>query len=136
VSRAPLLDTHAWIWWVDLNARLGRAALAQLANLPADDRPYLCDASLWEVATLVELGRLSFGLPLREWLDVAAHPRAVRIVGIMPAIATAVADLPSRFHRDPVDRIIVATCRSLNVPLLTHDRRITRTRLVRTGKPA
>jgi len=51
VSHAPLvLDTHAWVWWVDRDPRLGRATLAALDSLPADARPVLCDVSLWEAA--------------------------------------------------------------------------------------
>ena len=130
VIEAPVLDTHAWVWWVDQDPRLGRAAAAALDGLPFDRRPYLSDISLWEVATLVDRGRLSFNLPLSEWLAAAAHPRAVRVVSITPAIAAGVAALPARFHRDPADRIIVATCRTLKAPLLTRDRLIIRSRLI------
>ena len=102
-----------------------------LDNLPADARPWLSDISLWEVATLVERRRLSFSIPFDEWLDAAVHPRTVRLVSISPAIANAIATLPSSFHRDPADRTIVATCRALNLPIVTRDRRISGSRLVR-----
>lgn len=128
---APLLDTHAWIWWIDRDRRLGEATSAALDGLPADNRPYLSDISLWEVAMLVERGRLEFTIPLVDWLDAAAHPRSVRIVPMTPAIAAEVANLPDSFHRDPADRIIVATCRSMTLPLLTKDTLITRSKLVR-----
>ena len=128
---APVLDTHAWIWWVDHDRRLGRSVLDALDTLPTDARPHVCDVSLWEVAMLVERGRLSFSLSLAEWLEAAAHPRTVHLVPITPAIATEVAALPSTFHRDPADRVIVATCRVLQAPLLTTDRLITRSRLVK-----
>jgi PIN domain nuclease of toxin-antitoxin system len=131
MTPAPVLDTHAWIWWVDHDPRLGRAALDALDALPADARPYVCDISLWEAAMLVERGRLSFNVPLAEWLDAAAHPRSVRLLPITPAIASDVASLPATFHRDPADCIIVATCRVLQAPLLTKDRLITRSRLVK-----
>lgn len=98
--------------------------------MPVDARPYLSDISLWEVAMLVAVGRLSFTLPLQQWLEAAAHPRSVRVVPITPAIAAGVAGLPASFHRDPADRVIVATCRALQAPLLTNDRLITRSRLV------
>jgi PIN domain nuclease of toxin-antitoxin system len=128
---APLLDTHAWIWWIDQDRRLGSSTIAALDALPRDDRPFLCDISLWEVATLVERGRLSLDIPLAEWLEAAAHPRSVRIVPITAAIAAAIADLPDSFHRDPADRVIVATARVMSLPLLSRDSRITRSRLVK-----
>ena len=80
----PLLDTHAWIWWVDQDARLGARTIAVLDSLSRDQRPLLCDISLWEVAMLVERGRIELDLPLGEWLDAAAHPRSVQIVSITP----------------------------------------------------
>ena len=126
----PLLDTHAWIWWVDQDARLGAKTIAVLDSLSRDQRRLLCDISLWEVAMLVERGRLELDLPLGEWLDAAAHPRSVQIVSITPQIAAAVASLPDSFHRDPADRLIVATSRVLGLPVLSHDRLINRSRLV------
>lgn len=131
----PLLDTHAWIWWIDQDPRLGASTIAVLDALPRDQRPFLCDISLWEVAMLVERGRIELDLPLAEWLDAAAHPRSVQVVGITPQIATAAASLPDSFHRDPADRLIVATSRALGFPVLSHDRLINRSRLVRRWRP-
>lgn len=132
---APLLDTHAWVWWVERDERLDPRTLDALDGLPLDERPYLCDISLWEVALLVELRRLRFDISLEEWLAASSHPRSVRLVSITPAIAAGTATLPSTFHRDPADRIIVATSRVMGLPLLTRDRRILESRLVRRWKP-
>jgi len=132
---APVLDTHAWIWWIQADPRLDRKTIAALDALPADDRPAICDISLWEVAMLVALGRLVLDEPLESWLDAAAGPRTVRVLPVTPAIAAEVARLPPTFHRDPADRLIVATCRSLGYPLVTRDRAITNARLVRRWTP-
>ena len=131
----PILDTHAWVWWVQADPRLDRRTIDALDALPADDRPAVCDISLWEVAMLVALGRLTLGEPLESWLEAAADPRTVQVLPITPAIATAVAGLPETFHRDPADRLIVATCRALGHPLVTRDRALTRARLVRRWTP-
>jgi PIN domain nuclease of toxin-antitoxin system len=132
---SPLLDTHAWIWWIDQDRRLGAATIAALDRLPLEARPYLSGISLWEVAMLVERGRLRLDLPLSEWLEAAAHPRSVQIVPITAAIAADVAALPASFHRDPADRIIVATARVMKLPLLSRDVRITRSRLTTRWTP-
>lgn len=126
-----VLDTHAWIWWIERDRRLSRAALEALDRLAPDARPMLCGISLWEVAMLVERGRLTCSIPFKEWLESAAHPRTVRVLPITTEVAAEVAVLPASFHRDPADRIIVATCRVLKAPLLTRDRRITQSRLVK-----
>ena len=127
---APVLDTHAWVWWVDRDRRLAQSTVEYLDRLAFDERPWIADISLWEVAMLVERGRLSFDVSLADWLEAAAHRRSVRVVPVSPAIAAEVAALPPSFHRDPPDRLIVATCRTLNAPIVTSDRRILRARLV------
>lgn len=91
----------------------------------------LPDICLWEIATLVSLGRLQFRQPLEEWLRLAAAPPLVRVVPISAVIAAEVAALPDSFHRDPGDRLIVATARVLDRPLLTLDRRILASGLVK-----
>jgi PIN domain nuclease of toxin-antitoxin system len=133
----PLLDTHAWIWWIEGDRRLQRRVRDTLDRLPLHERPYLSDISLWEVAMLVERGRVVFSVSLSEWLSAAAHPRSVRIVPISADIAAQTAVLPATFQRDPADRLIVASCRLLGLPLLTRDARILRSRLVTrwTGQP-
>jgi PIN domain nuclease of toxin-antitoxin system len=132
---APLLDTHAWVAWTLGSSDLSATEIAALDSLPPDQRPYLSAISLWEVAMLVDLKRLSLDLPLSDWLAQATHPRAVRVIPITPGVAAGTALLPPTFHRDPADRIIVASCRELEAPLLTHDRLIVRSRLVPRWRP-
>jgi len=84
---------------------------------------------------LAERGRLELDVPLGEWLDAGAHPRSVQILTITPRIAAAVAALPDSFHRDPADRLIVATSRAMGIPVLSHDRLINRSRLVTRWRP-
>jgi PIN domain nuclease of toxin-antitoxin system len=127
---SPVLDTHAWVAWMIGSPDLPASTHNALQRLPLDTRPCLSAISLWEVAMLVDLGRLTLSMPLVEWLSLAAHPRTVKVVGITPGIAAATAALPPTFHRDPADRIIVATCLELDAPLLTHDKLIMRSRLV------
>jgi PIN domain nuclease of toxin-antitoxin system len=135
VSAAPVLDTHAWLWWLLRDDRLGGSSLEQLDAFAADDRPYIADISIWEVAMLVDRRRLVLTEPVREWLETATHPRTVRVAPISAAIAAETIAL-SRGLRDPADRIIVATSRVLDRPLLTHDRVILRSRLTRRWSPA
>jgi PIN domain nuclease of toxin-antitoxin system len=132
---APVLDTHAWLWWLRRDKRLGAEVIDALDALPIEDRPYLSDISLWEVAMLVGRRRLELTEPLAEWLETASHPRTVRTISISPAIAVETTTL-SQTIKDPADRIIVATSRSLKVPLLTHDRAILRSRLTTRWTPS
>ncbi len=134
MSPAPLLDTHAWVWWLRRDPRLSDASIEQLDAFEYDDRPRLADISLWEVAMLVQSKRLQLDAPLRDWLEIASHPRTVRVVPISAAIASETTAL-SRTLRDPADRLIVATSRILGSPLLTYDRVILRSRLAERWVP-
>lgn len=127
-----LLDTHILIWWLNDVSRLSPEQREVIESAGADSPLLVSDISLWEVATLCDLGRIRLTIPLREWLDKAVAPPLVRRQGISPAIATELAALPDCFHRDPADRILVATARVFGATLLTHDRRIVEANLVKT----
>ena len=119
-----LLDTHVLIWWLNDIDRLSSAQKAVVMAASVDSPLLVSDISLLEIATLHGLGRLRLKIPLREWLEKATAPPLVRRQGISPAIAAESAALPDSFHRDPADRILVATARVIGATLLTHDRRI------------
>lgn len=127
-----LLDTHILIWWLTDVSRLSPEQQEVIDSASADSPLLVSDISLWEVATLYDLGRIRLTVPLREWLDKAVAPPLVRRQGISPAIATELAALPDSFHRGPADRILVATARVFGATLLTHDRRIVEANLVET----
>jgi PIN domain nuclease of toxin-antitoxin system len=90
----------------------------------------LAEISLWEVAMLVERDRLELDMDLERWLAVASAPATVELARLTPAVAAEVARLPEKFHRDPADRLIVATARVKKLPVLTRDRMITSARVV------
>lgn len=97
------------------------------------ERPLLVsDITLWEIATLHSLGRITVRADLRGWLEQITALPLVQRVAISPAIAAEVAALPGTFHRDPGDRVLVASARVLGATLLTQDRRIIDAELVRT----
>lgn len=131
----PLLDTHAWFWWLDGSGPLTPRTRTRLDGYPDADRPALCAISLWEMALLVELGRVRLRQGFDEWIDVAASPGTVTLLDATPAIAKELVQLPRSFHRDPADRLIVATARALDLSVLTLDGPIRESGLVRLWRP-
>ena len=135
MSQPPLLDTHIWIWWLTGDARLDKRVRSELDSLDRNTRPHLSAISLWETAMLIERRRIEFTTPVARWLREATAPQIVELVPITVEVAAEVAALPVTFHRDPADRIIVATSRILGLPLITDDRRILTSRLVSRWRP-
>lgn len=131
----PVLDTHVWIWWMLGDPGLRAAERDALDALPPEMRPVLSDISLWEFATLVDMGRVEIEGSVDDWLRVAASPATVKIQPITPAIVAEMNRLPASFHRDPADRLIVATARVLKLPLATRDRKIRSSRMVPIWRP-
>ena len=80
--------------------------------------------SCWEVAKLVELGRVALSCSLEEWLDQALSYPGVQLIALTPEIAIESTRLPGDFHRDPADQIIVATARVYGCSLVTSDEKI------------
>ena len=127
-----LLDTHVLVWWLNGSDRLSSAQREVVASASAESPLLVSEISLWEVATLHSLGRIELTIPLRSWLDKAVAPPLVRRHGISPAVAAELATLPNSFHRDPVDRILVATARVFGATLLTQNPRIIDAAVVET----
>jgi PIN domain nuclease of toxin-antitoxin system len=126
-----LLDTHIWVWWVHGDARL---TPTQLSHLQANEASGLGVGviSCWEVAKLVEVGRLVLPCPVSDWMDQALAYPGVQLIDLTPRIAVESTQLPAPFHRDPADQIIVATARVHDIPLLTADAKILQYPHVRT----
>lgn len=118
-----VLDTHVWIWWVHDDKKLTPAQRAALeAN--EDDIIGVCAISCWEIAKLVEYGRLTLPSEMTDWLEQALGYPGVQLLALTPEIAIESTQLPGTFHRDPADQMIVATARVYDCPLVTSDEKI------------
>ena len=118
-----VLDTHIWVWWVDGNARLTTRQL-ELIQRYAPEGLGVSIISCWEVAKLVEVGRLVLSYPVQDWIAQALAYPNVQLLNLTPEIAVVSTQLLGAFHRDPADQLIVATARVYDCPLLTADERI------------
>ena len=119
-----LLDTHIWIWWVSQSQRLSQAHTT-LLNQKLDEGLGVSIISCWEIAKLIEYGRLTLDRPAQEWLDAALSRPGVELIPLSTRIVIESTQLPQPFHRDPADQLIVATARVLGCPLMSEDAKIT-----------
>jgi len=123
------IDTHALIWYLSRPKKLGRAATRRLREADAGRGEILVPAIvLVELTLLREAGRNVIGVPQVEAL-LAAQP-AFQLEPLDMAQATEFALLDSL--PDPFDRLIVATARSADVPLISADTVIDASALVET----
>lgn len=119
-----LLDTHAWIWWVTGDSRLSKRARTTIERAAGDDDLAISAISIWEVAKKVEKRQLDLDRPLDDWLDAALAPEGLQVLELTRTVLVESCALPSPFHGDPADQIIVATARKRAASLVTADIRM------------
>jgi len=121
-----VLDTHALIWWVNDDANLTPAARQAIkSTLQSGGQVLISAITAWEIAMLVERGRLSLVMSIDDWL-LASSIEGLEIVPVSHSVAVQSTRLPGEFHNDPADRMIVALARERNATLVTADEKIHR----------
>jgi PIN domain nuclease of toxin-antitoxin system len=113
-----LLDTHAFLWWVDDSRRLSRKARAAIAN--RDSACYLSLASVWEMAIKVSVDRLKLPSAVDRFVSEQMAANAFEALPIDLRHASDVARLPFH-HRDPFDRLLVAQALSEALAIVSAD---------------
>lgn len=114
-----MLDTHIWVRWVDTQAQPLPVGL--LDKIETAEALAVSAVTCWEVAWLHRRGRLDLKLPLDVWIDNALQGSGVLCLPIDRGIALCAAALPEH-HRDPADRLIIATALENNANLASLDR--------------
>ncbi len=128
-----VLDTHVLLWWATQeNGRLSAAASTVLKEELNSGEIVISSISAWEIAMLIQRKRIALAMDLREWLATVGQVPGVRFIPVDNVIAVESESLPGEFHRDPADRMIVATARKLGKPLVTMDEKIRNYPHVRT----
>ena len=116
-----VLDIHTLIWIVDDDPRLGSAARTVIDDTVRTGFVLVSAITAWEIALLAEKGRLHLGREVGSWIRTALALPGIKLAPIEPEIAVDSVRLPGSFHADPADRLIVATARHWDAPLLTAD---------------
>ena len=119
-----VLDTHTLVWWVTGDAALSKKAKSVIEREQDGGEIILSAISAWEITMLVEKDRLVLSMDVSSWLATVAEIEGVKFLPVDVEIANKSVVLPGDFHKDPADRMIVATARKLAVPVVTKDEKI------------
>jgi PIN domain nuclease of toxin-antitoxin system len=127
LTEAVLLDTHIALWLDSGSGNLRQSTRALIDDCWRNGGTiFLSAVSAWEIALLVDGGRIDLDVPVETWVK-----RFVERPGVQPApLDVSAASRAYQFHhlehRDPADRLLIATAIELACPLITYDDRITR----------
>jgi PIN domain nuclease of toxin-antitoxin system len=127
-----VLDTHAWIWFVNSPETLGAAA-AQAINQARGDgqRLHVSCISTWELYMLVDKGRLSLAIAPGVWVARCEKLTVLQFEPVNNDIARISVTECAGLHADPADRMIVATALYLGASVVTKDDKIRSSGVVR-----
>ena len=114
-----LLDTHAFLWWVEGTPPLGRRARAAVAD--PDNEVLFSIASSWELAIKLSLGKLRLTHRLDRFIPEQLALNGFSLLAVELRHVVGVADLPFH-HRDPFDRLLAAQALQEQLAIVSTDR--------------
>jgi PIN domain nuclease of toxin-antitoxin system len=106
MSQVIVLDTHIWIWFITQEFNLFPAhwrEVIETANVVG-----VSPVSCYEVALAQQRGRLQLPCTAERWLQEALEPSGITLFPLTAEIAYKAVSL-SLVHKDPFDRLIIAT---------------------------
>lgn len=118
-----LLDTHILVWFLDNSNELSSKIKNRIETAANQNSIFLSAISIWEIAQLESKKRIQTEFGIEEYVQRICDIQGINLAPLTPDICCLGANLPN-FHKDPSDRIIVATSLILNAKLVTSDRHI------------
>jgi PIN domain nuclease of toxin-antitoxin system len=115
-----LLDTHALLWWALDPEQLSPTA-TEIVRSMEERGGYASSISIWELGIKVARGQLELPITVEELALRVQEGGVVDLVAVDTTTWLRTLSLPWS-HRDPADRVIVATALLKGVPVLTKDR--------------
>lgn len=124
---ALLLDTHIVLWLDPGNERL-RPSTRNLIDgcWQSGGIIFLSAVAVWEIALLVDTGRVDLDIPIDRWVKRFVSRPGIEAAPLGLAAASRSYRLHHLEHRDPADRLLIASAIELACPLVTYDERIAR----------
>lgn len=125
-----LVDTQALVWSQLDERRLSRSARSAIQRARKRGELALSVISLFELGNLIEKGTIRPHETAETF--IRRFSESLLLKPVTAEIAIAATQFPPDFPRDPGDRLIAATARVENIPLVTADRRVQASKLIKT----
>ena len=113
-----LLDTHAFLWWLEGNRQLSAKARSAISD-DAND-VVVSAATAWEIATKHRLGKLPQAERVAQDVLGAIAGQGFEEIDITVDDAQKAGQLPE-IHKDPFDRMLIAQAMERNMALVSKD---------------
>lgn len=123
---AILLDTCAAIW-LGNGDPMAPDAVALMQEAARQRQLYVSPVSAWEVGLIAHVRRSQappFLPDPRAWFDRLVNGPGLVLTPLTVEAAILASSLPGELHKDPADRLLIATAKVLNIPLVTRDSHI------------
>lgn len=114
-----LIDTHIWHWWV--NQIPGKLPGVIIDMIEYEDSVAVSAISCFEMAWLIKKGRIDLGMSYDRWVDLTGNEEPITFLPVTSKIASMAVALPEH-HKDPHDRLIIASALFHNCSLISFDR--------------
>lgn len=125
MNRASLLlDTHVWFRYQASTKALRNDAVVVIDEAAQRNAVFVSVISVWELAMLEHSGYVEFDGGVQDWTDQALAKPGLSLLPLSPEIAVASVRLPPPMHKDPADRILVASALVENLTFVTSDKAI------------
>jgi PIN domain nuclease of toxin-antitoxin system len=125
VTDSLLLDTHIALWLDSGDGELRRSTRALIDECwQRGGTIFLSAVTVWEIALLVDAGRIELDVPIEAWVKRFLERPGIEPVPLGYVAAARAYQLHHLAHRDPADRLLIATAIELAAPMVTYDERI------------
>jgi len=114
-----VLDTHIWLWWI--NGTPEKLPAFLIERIENEEEVFVSAISCFEIEWLSRHGRIELDIDLDDWFSAAFLDAGVACLPVTADIARLAASLPEH-HKDPQDRIIIATPVIHSAHLVSADR--------------
>ena len=106
-------------WLAVGDTRISKEVVQCLEKAALEGRLFLCQISLWEFAQKESKGKIQLNRPLHAWFQ--ENTAGMTLLDLPLEVSIEANCLPGDFHKDPADRMIVATARHHGLTLVTGD---------------